>query len=133
MKKHKKLVTSLIVAAICVLILFFGWYAWHQAVKSSSTRQTDMSENRQTGENPNAGEEFKIMKGDMKKIVDLEVVVKDFINNPCPWNADCLWSGVGIDFELSRDGFDAKEIRFQGPITETSAEMEALGYKLRLS
>jgi hypothetical protein len=51
-------------------------------------------------------EEFEIKKGERVEVsgTGFEVEVLRFFNQPCPPNARCIWSGIGIEFEYRYDG-----------------------------
>ena len=50
-------------------------------------------------------EEFTLHKGETAELKGacLEIEIKRFFNQPCPPNVQCVWSGVGIEFEYRCD------------------------------
>ncbi len=68
------------------------------------------------------GEEFRIAKGQTASIAgtDFQLEILAFFNQPCPPNVNCIWSGVGIEFEYRNDRLSRRGINV----------MEAFGYKI---
>ena len=69
-------------------------------------------------------EEFEIRKGQTVSIknTNFQIEILAFFNQPCPPNVNCIWSGVGIEFEYRSDGLSRRGINV----------MEAFGYKITL-
>ncbi len=70
------------------------------------------------------GQPFTLKKAQVAKMADtgLEVEVKAFYNNPCPEGRQCMWSGIGIDFEY----------RLNGQVQKGLDLVQAFGYKITL-
>lgn len=68
------------------------------------------------------GEEFEIKKEQTVSVVgtNFQLEILAFFNQPCPPYVNCLWSGVGIEFEYRSDGLLRRGINV----------MEAFGYKI---
>jgi len=52
------------------------------------------------------GEEFTLKESQriMLEGTGFELQILRFFNNPCPPNVECVWSGVGIEFEYMYRG-----------------------------
>jgi len=68
------------------------------------------------------GEPFTLGLNQVATITDtgLEVEITGFINSPCPKGAQCIWSGVGIDFTY----------RLNGKVEKGVNLTEAFGYQV---
>ena len=79
------------------------------------------------------GEEF-ILHENQSAIIEnnsFEIKINQFYNSPCPKNAECIWSGVGIAFEYTYQGQTEKGINraqafgYQTTIIDTDKETYA--------
>lgn len=54
-----------------------------------------------------AGEEFTLKQGESVKLkdVDLTLTVTGFEYSPCPEGAQCIWSGLAVNYDLNVGGF----------------------------
>jgi len=52
------------------------------------------------------GQQFTLKQGQVAKIssTGMEVEIKEFVNSPCPKNAACIWSGLGVNIEFRYSG-----------------------------
>ncbi len=52
------------------------------------------------------GQDFILKKGQTARIKgqDISLVIKNFINSPCPKGAQCIWSGLAVVYELRING-----------------------------
>jgi hypothetical protein len=58
-----------------------------------------------------AGESFTLKKGESAQLKNTDVVLKviSFVNSPCPKNAQCIWSGLAVNHELTIAGKPYKD------------------------
>ena len=52
------------------------------------------------------GQEFELKKGQRARVAGtgLELAILNFFNSPCPPGVQCIWSGIGIEFEYRYNG-----------------------------
>lgn len=70
------------------------------------------------------GQQFTLKKGQVAKIIDagLEIEIIEFFNSPCPAEVQCVWSGVGIEFEY----------RFNGQAQKYINLVQVFGYQIAI-
>ena len=58
----------------------------------------------------NAGEKFTLKKNENAQLKDTDVVltVTGFVYSPCPKDAQCIWSGLAVNQELTVNGKKVK-------------------------
>lgn len=124
MTKEKKFFLFVVLGALIILAcaLFVIW-------------QTNLQVKKQNAEN-NArsgdfvfGQEFTLKKGQSAKLTnaDFTVLVTDFVNSPCPENAQCFWSGTVVNFVLQSGGQKFSEQLMKGSFAQM------FGYKVELT
>lgn len=75
--------------------------------------------------NVSLGEEFRLKKGEAAKLKDRNVTLKitEFIYSPCPANAECVWSGLAVKYELTVDGINySKDTKTSYDVVETESD-----------
>lgn len=94
-KKIKIIIIGLIILLVCVVFIFGPQLK--QPVASTTGLGLKKVE---------LGEEFSLKKGEIAKVKGKSVSlhITGFINNPCPENADCTWSGQAVKYELTVGG-----------------------------
>ena len=52
------------------------------------------------------GQEFELKKGQRAGVAGtgFELTILNFFNSPCPPGVQCVWSGIGIEFEYRYNG-----------------------------
>ncbi len=67
------------------------------------------------------GQQFTLKKNQFIKTAGsgLEIGIIEFYNSPCPKDAQCFWSGIGIEFEY----------RFNGEVKKGMDLVRAFGYQ----
>ena len=67
------------------------------------------------------GEEFTLKESQRITLegTGFELQILRFFNNPCPPNVECVWSGVGIEFEY----------KYRGQVKRGINLVRAFGYK----
>ena len=70
------------------------------------------------------GKEFELKKGQRAALseTNFEIEILNFFNKPCPPNVNCIWSGIGIEFEYRNDGQTKRGINLA----------KAFGYEIRV-
>lgn len=70
------------------------------------------------------GQQFTLRPGETVKVDgrDLTLRISKFFNSPCPKDAQCIWSGVGVEFEYTTGGQTYKGM----------ALTQAMGYEARI-
>ncbi len=65
-------------------------------------------------------EQFTAKKNQLISVAntDLQIRITNFYNSPCPANAECFWSGVGVELEYIQNGKSQKGMNL----------LEAFGY-----
>ncbi len=75
--------------------------------------------------NISLGEEFRLKKGETAKLKGRKVTLKitDFIHSPCPANAECVWSGLDVKYELTVNDISySKDTKTGYDVVETKSD-----------
>ena len=96
--KHHKWLWPLVVALVLVVIGVSAWAVYNNPNEDGIFETGALV--------VSLGEEFTLKKGETASILEMNVLLKvtDFIYSPCPEGAQCVWSGLGVAYELTIDG-----------------------------
>lgn len=98
--------TVLGIVIVCALLVMVSFIRSASAPEPTPSQSSSSSSN-----NPPAtitaalGEEFTLTLNQTAAIDEsLQLTVTEFINSPCPPNANCVWIGVGVGATLEFNG-----------------------------
>ena len=92
--KHKTFIIAAIISGILVAAGIAVYFVLNQQTLSPNQMTVSLDE------------EFTLTKGETARVDDLNVFLKvqDFIYSPCPQDAQCIWIGQAVVFDLTVDG-----------------------------
>jgi len=88
---------------LVIIIIFFAGAVGYLVFNNQKASAPVTTNNSLT---VSLGQQFGLKKNQFVKIANtgLEIGIIEFYNSPCPKDAQCFWSGVGIEFEYHFNG-----------------------------
>ena len=146
---NNKGIVPILIIIVLLIIVGAGFFAQNQArnkkinppvVVPEEKEEPTKEENKKSpvvtksDKEINLGDEFTLGKNEMVKInnTGLEIKIVKFYNSPCPVGSQCIWSGMGIDFECYLNGqLEGTEL-MQGPFSYYQRKIFKTGYQMKI-
>ncbi len=128
---QKAFAVTAVIVLVIVIASVMGYLVFAQKsymnVPISSPASMSQPENNVVS--VSLGQQFVLKQGQVARVVgtDLEIEITKFYNSPCPPGMQCIWSGVGIEFEYRFNG-EVKKGRNIAP----SQLVQVFGYKITI-